>query len=430
MNSGNRTTPTHLLTAQNFHYSVIRSQCLQHCTNLRSTHIINISRLTSSFPEGHPDLDDLLRRAADRRTHAFRPGTQANHERYMRSYVAFCLQYRIDDLAPTAQQLSAYVEFLLHSGISPSTIPNFLAGVKHYLQAAGMDSTVLTSYTLSLTLRSLRIDYSQTPNRKHPITLKQVRKLVDYCGLKGLLGFTLRLAILLGFFGLLRISNLAPLTTSSFDPLRHSTRADLIVEAPGLQFTQKWAKNRQTSLPAGQVPQIPLVNLPGDPLDPVQALLDLHNLTPTAGPTDPMLLIPTLDGRFYIMDQRRLRAEFRQALIACDLDPRQYTPHSLRRGGATLLHHQGASRKDIKRQGLWRSEAVEDYIDDTTLRHNSVIRAFADSVRRQAERTQPQQQPRPARQHQHRRQRHRQSQKYKKGPNHKNRFMRQTPPRK
>ena len=101
------------------------------------------------------------------------------------------------------------------------------------------------------------------------------------------------------------------------------------VEAPGLQYTQKWAKNRQTVLPAGQIPQIPLIHLPEDPMDPVQALLDLHNLTPTAGPMDPMLLIPTPDGHFYVMDQRRLRAEFRQALIACDLDLRQYTPHSL-----------------------------------------------------------------------------------------------------
>ena len=272
-----------------------------------------------------------MRRAADRRARAFRPGTVANHERYMRSYVAFCLNYQIDDLAPTAQQLSAYVEFLLHSGISPTTVPNFLAGIKHYLQAAGMDVSPLTSYTLSLTLRSLRIDYTQTPNKKEGLTLNQVRRLVDYCGAKGLIGYTLKLAILLAFFGLLRISNLAPITASSFDPQRDSTQADLFIAEPGLQYAQRWAKNRQHPQAPGDIPHIPLVRLPGEPLDPVQALLDLQNMTPAALCQDPMLLVPTADGGYYPLDQRRLRAEFRQALIACDLDPRQYTPHSLRR---------------------------------------------------------------------------------------------------
>ena len=206
-----------------------------------------------------PDMERLLRQAADRRAKAFRPGTTANHERYMRSYVAFCLQYQVDDLAPTANQLSAFVEFLLHSGIAPSTVPNFLAGVKHYLQTAGMDYSVLMSYTLSLTLRSLKIDFTAPPNRKPPLSLQNVQKLVDYCGLKGLLGFTLRLAILLGFFGLLRISNLAPISRASFDPTRDSTRGDLILEPPGLQYTQRWAKNRQLPLQQADTPQVPIV---------------------------------------------------------------------------------------------------------------------------------------------------------------------------
>ena len=321
-----------------------------------------------------------MRRAADRRARAYRPGTNANHERYMRSYVAFCLAYRIDDLAPTAQQISAYVEFLLHSGISPTTITNFLAGIKHYLCSAGMDYSVLTSYTFGLTLRSLRIDYARAPNRKEGLTLQHVRRLVNYCNLKGLIGYTLKLAILLAFFGLLRISNFAPVTIGSFDPTRDSIRGDLTIDPPGLQYAQRWAKNRQSPLPHDQVPRVPLPHLANDPLDPVQAFLDLHNLTANAPPTAPMLLMPTTDGGYCTLDQRRLRTEFREALIACDLDPRLYTPHSLRRGGATLLHHQDAHMRDIKQHGLWRSDAVSAYINDRTLTQSSVLHAIARSV--------------------------------------------------
>ena len=139
---------------------------------------------------------------------------------------------------------------------------------------------------------------------------------------------------------------MAPLTTRSFDPTQDSTRKDLQLQSPGLQYTQKWAKNRQTALNHQDISPLPA--FPRDPLDPVQALIDLQNLTPMATPHDPLLLVPTPDGSFYVLDQRKLRQEFKQALIACDLDPRRYTIHSLRRGGATLLHKQGARTQDIK----------------------------------------------------------------------------------
>ena len=86
-----------------------------------------------------------MNRAADRRSRAFRPGTAANHKRYKKTYVAFCLRYGIDDLDPTPKLLSAYIEFLLNSGISPNTVPNYMSGVRHYLQAAGIRDDVMKS---------------------------------------------------------------------------------------------------------------------------------------------------------------------------------------------------------------------------------------------------------------------------------------------
>ena len=398
-----------------------------------SRHTFHVSSLLFIITDVHPGLQHLLQRASTRRQAAYRPGTTANHDRYMQTYVAFCIQYNIDDLAPTPTHLSAYVEFLLDSNISPSTVPNFLAGVKHYLKAAGMDASALNSYTVGLTLRSLKMAYTGTPNKKAGLTLKHVQQLVAYCELKVLLGFTLRLAILLGFFRLLRISNLAPLTAQRFDPARDSTRADLQFHSPGLQYTQKWAKNRQTKLDQQDLPQVPIPHFPGDPLDPVQALIDLQNLTPSALPHDPLLLIPNADGTFCIFDQRRFRHEFRRALIACDLDPRRYTPHSLRRGGATLLHQHGAHTTDIKRQGLWRSDAVNAYIDDHVLTKSSVIHAFQHSVNQGASTSKqpPQPAPRPSTPPRSPpRTRHRpRPYSFKKGPNHKNKRSYRAPDR-
>ena len=127
--------------------------------------------------------------------------------------------------------------------------------------------------------------------------------------------------------------------------------------------------------------------------------------------------------------------QFKQALINCDLDPRHYSPHSLRRGGATLLHQQGANIQDIKRQGLWRSEAVNAYISDRTLTASSALHAFAQSVAQHNQNSDPrgtemQQDPNgPQQNTPQRRHRHHAPQKYKNGPNHKNRKGGRPPPR-
>ena len=248
-----------------------------------------------------------------------------------------------------------------------------------------------------------------------------MQHLVEYCQLKGLLGFTLRLAILLGFFALLRISNLAPLSATSFNPIRDSTRQDLTFEPPGLQYRQRWAKNRQTTKDPQEAPKIPLPYLPNDPLDPVQAWIDLQCLTTAAGPNEPLLLIPSLTGKNYVLDQHTLREELRQAFKACNIDPAQYSSHSLRRGGASHLHQHGTPVHAIKRQGLWKSDAVNHYINDITLHTSPAIDAFKlsitkDSLTQQAEdsRAGPER-----RAHKYKR-KHKAPQKYKKGPNSKN----------
>ena len=43
-----------------------------------------------------------------------------------------------------------------------------------------------------------------------------------------------------------------------------------------------------------------------------------------------------------------------------------YTPHSLRRGGATFFAEKGVPLPAIKRHGKWRSDAIELYLKRMT----------------------------------------------------------------
>ena len=49
----------------------------------------------------------------------------------------------------------------------------------------------------------------------------------------------------MAFYGLFRISNLAPTTSRAFDANRHLLRSDVKFAYPGVHVRVKWAKNIQ-----------------------------------------------------------------------------------------------------------------------------------------------------------------------------------------
>ena len=122
----------------------------------------------------------------------------------------------------------------------------------------------------------------------------------------------------------------------------------------------------------------------------------------------------------------------------------QARTHSLRFGSQNLhatLVKKGRSdspslgrrnRHDIKRQGLWKSEAVSHYIQDNTLTHSSAINAFANSVNQGASTSkaaQAAEEDKQARRHQHTKKQDKENkrqQRYKKGPNSKNKRIKFT----
>ena len=58
----------------------------------------------------------------------------------------------------------------------------------------------------------------------------------------------------------------------------------------------------------------------------------------------------------------KFRASFHQIMSSAGLSNRGYTPHSLRRGGASFAHQAGVLIPHIKSHGTWRSEAINAYL--------------------------------------------------------------------
>ena len=270
--------------------------------------------------------------------------------------------YDVDPDDPSCDQLAAYTEWLLQGGLAVATVRNHMAAIKSlYLWVANTKIVdILNSSVWALTIKGLLNTIRPSYNIKAAMTPEDLFSLMEVAyRYDDLLPLTVALSF--GFFGYLRISNMVPQTTTAFDATRHTTVGDVFLRNEGLLVSLKWTKTRQASQPAS----VPLPILGNSIICPFRAWrlfnvatrdLDINSSTP--------LLVTTHEPEGLIVTASMLRVMFRKALEVADLSTVGYTPHSLRRGGATFSYHAGVPIEQIKRHGTWRSDAVQQYLMD------------------------------------------------------------------
>jgi hypothetical protein len=94
-----------------------------------------------------------------------------------------------------------------------------------------------------------------------------------------------KIAVLLGFIGMLRISNVALVSLKQFQFTKHLAREDLVMDDQGIRVHLKWSKTMQTYR-QGVVVVLPYIK--NSIICPVTALLALNTIFPTH-PKQPLL---------------------------------------------------------------------------------------------------------------------------------------------
>ena len=210
------------------------------------------------------------------------------------------------------------------------------------------------------------------PNQRLPVSINMLNQLCTLSTSLGPLGIVLKCAILLSFFGFLRQSNLAPASSSAFDPTRHTCRADVITHPPGLVIILKWTKTMQSS---SRTHLVPIPAIPNHPLCPVQAFRDMDTAIPASGPNSPLLLLRNQHNKRIPLCLDKLNQAFKVLITSAGYSHKQFSFHSLRRGGATTSYHAGIDFSHIKQHGAWNSDAFWQYISaDVT--HSPVATAL------------------------------------------------------
>ena len=327
------------------------------------------SMLQIYFAEFKDSLGALRKSMKNQLASAFRPGTAANQKRQMSLYLSFCDNYGLSAVNPSVDTICIYVAFLTNKFKSAQSVENYMSGVRFMHNCIDTKAPALDSFELKLMIRAAKLIMRRLPNRRLPFSVDDLIKLVSLCKYMGYLGHIMKVAILFGYYGMLRQSNLAPPSIDQFDITRHTCRGDVIIHAPGLVIIAKWSKTNQSF---EQLPLIPIPCVPGSPLDPVKAYNDMLHEIPSKSINDPLLM--KAPGKPITVTQ--LRDTFRTMLELCDMDPARYSLHSLRRTGATMCWHAGVHAVDIQRHGTWSSSAFMDYIMSTNVQKSPVAIAL------------------------------------------------------
>ena len=236
--------------------------------------------------------------------------------------------------------------------------------------------SVLDSYAWSLTLRAIPFASRPSTTQRSTISFEHLEALVRACVDSSTC--PLKVALVFGFMGYLRVSNLAPATLNEFDHLRHTTWGDVTESEEGIMLHLKWTKTRQAESEAAPIPLPALGESEVCPLTIWREYVNQLKPFPV-GPNSPLLL-STDEPKGRIITISRLRALLRRAAEAAGLSHLGFTPHSLRRGGASHSFLEGVPIENIKHHGTWQSDAVNRYLQATPRFTTPVAKAFASSL--------------------------------------------------
>ena len=179
---------------------------------------------------------------------------------------------------------------------------------------------------------------------------------------------------LLSFFSFLRLSNILPHTTKTFDPTRQLARGDFILSTNNAVLLIKWSKTIQDRRKSVT---IPLPSLGNSPLCPIKAVTNMILLHP-AGDNDPLFVITKASSHVPLTDSMA-RKHLKKISIALGLHS-SLTFYAFRRAGAMWAFQNGVPLEHIMKHGTWKSDAVWTYLSSTPSATSPVSLAFQASL--------------------------------------------------
>jgi len=199
---------------------------------------------------------------------------------------------------------------------------------------------------------------AHTPKRATPMCPPTLLYLSQFFDFSSSYESSMWAVMVVGFFMFSRISNLLPPKKGRFDRTKQLLKSDVKVSADSVIVLVKWSKVIQLS---ERLVTLPLKAIPGSPICPKTSLLNATRLAKSKD-SDHLFSYRKKQSISTII-QSEFISFLRKKLKSAGLDPKLYSGHSLRRGGASWAFHSGVPSELIKHHGDWSSDSYLVYLE-------------------------------------------------------------------
>ncbi|KAK3275505.1 hypothetical protein CYMTET_16368 [Cymbomonas tetramitiformis] len=285
---------------------------------------------------------------------ALAKNTQTGYSTGIRSFVSFCISGRnhgfLGMMLPAEDEaLAAWVVFMVETRrVKPSTAKQYTSGVRALHLQLGLAWTPIR-------------------DRWQVVCAFDFNEKVIFA------------AMCFAFFGFFRKDNVSVDKEEAWNPRGQFVRSDIafpsVVPEPGGvdlgdgRGLQQWVPDcdvrvrHSKTIQAGErYHHLRLRHVPDSPICPVRRLKWVCD-GPSLGPNGPLFCVKDSKGALKPLTHSVFVATFRKVAERAGLDPKAYTGHSFRRGGATAAFRLQVQDSLIQAHGDWASDCYKLYCD-------------------------------------------------------------------
>ena len=283
-------------------------------------------------------------------------GTWANKVSHLRSYICFTTYYGVQDFPVKLTVLLRFIALLGRGNYAAKSATNIIGSLKFFASLlCPSESNVFDSVLVVATLKGLKAQLSRPVHQMLPISVAHLVKFYSALDLNLPSHLACWCAMLLAFFGCLRLSNLVPLSPQLFDPLKHLRRDDIRFAEGVVLLFYKWSKTNQHASKVSWIPICPV----SDARFNVKVFLEKLCNSVNAPDNAPLF---TFEKSVFHTRTSLVRL-LSMCCLKAELPPADYSWHSFRRGAAVFAFELGLADSAVQLLGDWSSAAFKNYLE-------------------------------------------------------------------
>ena len=265
----------------------------------------------------------------------------------------FAVREHFNPTRPKTRDILEYLAFLSKKLKTPGAVNNYISGARTWVLLNEGDIAPFDSYHVKIIKKGIARVKGHRPLQALPLSVDDIKHIVDSFRKLGRLGLVLTVATLVGYYTYLRQSNLLSSVSEKWPD--HTLRGCDVTRVEKALLVRVQSSKTHCDPTSAYTVQLP--SLPGSRYCPVKAW-DRYRRTTVVAPNGPAFV--HLDGR-PLLGTTLIRAIRGALTLAKHPTPHMVSLHSLRRGGAQASALAGATLQAVRDVGRWRTNTVYDY---------------------------------------------------------------------